>query len=135
MLFAEIRSEAVNTSEPSVSQENAEEKVEYLSPDDMRQWLRQEIADSAKALELRLKEATAFVTAYGAGKITPEEANEKQWQYLQRWGEPLPPRGASTSDEQILAAIDEFEGPYTTLKQNREKYRKLFRRSQSGPGF
>jgi hypothetical protein len=104
---------------------------EILSPEDMQQWLQREIADCTKAVELRLKEAASFVSAYAGGQITPEEADEKHWRYLQRWGELLPAHGPSTTDEQIIAAIDNFEGPYTTAKQMRENYRRVYGR-QSG---
>jgi hypothetical protein len=86
---------------------------EYLSPHNLRQWLRQEKADLAKATELRLKDATEFVTAYGAGQITPQEADQRFREYNRRWYEALPGTHAtrSASDAEILAMIDEAKHP------------------------
>jgi hypothetical protein len=79
-----------------------------LSPEEMQGWLKEEIRDLAKAHELRIKEATDFVTAYASGKISPEEATERLLRYDRRWGEALYGATASTdlSDEAILSAID-----------------------------
>lgn len=81
---------------------------DMLSPDEMKGWLAQEIRDSAKAHELRVREATDFVTAYASGKIGAEEASARLLRYDRRWGEALP--GVTTteslSDERILEAID-----------------------------
>jgi hypothetical protein len=112
-----------------MSRSDSKDVPEMLSPQDMQQWLQREISDCTKALELRIKEATAYVSAYAGGQITTEEADERHWRYLQRWGEPLPARGPKTTDEQIIAAIDEFEGPYTTAKQNRETYKRVYGRN------
>ena len=80
----------------------------FLTPEEAQGWLKEEIRDSAKALELRVKEATTFVAEYAAGRLTPEEANDHLVRYDQRWGEAL--YGASAfpgcSDEEILKAID-----------------------------
>ena len=79
-----------------------------LSVKDMQDWLRQEIRDSAKAHELRIKGATEFVTAYSEGKLTSEQAMEALLRHDLRWGEAL--YGASAAegktDEAILNAID-----------------------------
>lgn len=74
----------------------------------MHQWLMQEIRDSAKAHELRIREAVGFVTEYALGKISAEEAVERHSQYLDRWGEGLfgATAGKVTSDEEIIAAVD-----------------------------
>jgi hypothetical protein len=81
---------------------------ETLSPQEMQGWLREEIRDSAKAHELRVKEATEFVTAYASGKISAEEAADRLHQYDKRWGEALYGATASpgVSDEAIVRAID-----------------------------
>ncbi len=86
----------------------AEEQPDYLSAEDMRIWLGQEIKDAAKAFELRLREATEFATAYALGKLTPKEADERHSRYYHRWGEALPGISASetVTDADILAAID-----------------------------
>jgi len=80
-----------------------------MSVKDMQGWLQEELRDSAKAHELRDKDATEFVTAYAEGKLTPEEVSQRLYEYDRRWGEAL--YGASTSaglsDEEILRRIDE----------------------------
>jgi hypothetical protein len=81
---------------------------------------RSEISDASKALELRIREATGFVTAYTFGKLNPKEADERHARFYHRWGESLP--GISVSegmtDADILAAIDRAaesaEGSYQT---------------------
>jgi hypothetical protein len=82
---------------------------EFLTPKDLQMWLKQEVADSTKALELRLQEATSLVTDYSQGKITPEEATRRAVAFDWRWGEALP--GTNTapgrSNEEILEAIDQ----------------------------
>jgi hypothetical protein len=82
---------------------------DFLSPADLQIWLRQEIADSTKALELRLREAAQLVTDYAQGKITPEEATKRAQAFDARWGEALPgtSTSATTTDAQILSAIDD----------------------------
>jgi hypothetical protein len=79
-----------------------------LSVGDMQEWLKDQIRDSAKAHELRIKDATGFVTAYAQGKLTPQEALDRLVQYDRRWGEALlgttVREGATDSD--VLAEID-----------------------------
>lgn len=79
------------------------------SPKDMRNWLHDEVWRVTKAAELQIKDATDFVTAYEAGDLTPEEADQRWGSYLRRWSEsPLeainPNEGLT--DEEILHAID-----------------------------
>jgi hypothetical protein len=84
-----------------------------LSASEMRSWLTQEVRDLAKALELRVQEASAIVTAYAAGEISAKEAGERHWKYHERWGDALP---GVQSDEKmtnrdILAMVDEARHP------------------------
>lgn len=94
------------------------DKAGTMSVKDMQGWLREEIRDSAKAHELRVKDATELVTAYADGQLTTEEAMERLNQHDRRWGEAL--FGASAfpglTDKEILDRIDaarteQFEGP------------------------
>src|ERR1035438_3550884 len=80
-----------------------------LTPQDMRAWLQQEVRDLTKAFELRLKDATDFVTAYAVGELTPREAKERLGRYQYRWGDsPIP--GVSTEESmttrEILRRLD-----------------------------
>jgi hypothetical protein len=79
------------------------------SREDLQQWLIDEVRDSTKALDLRLREATQLVADYSAGKISPEEATERFHRFDQRWGEALVGATASAgvSDEAILQRIDD----------------------------
>lgn len=79
-----------------------------LTPAQMHGWLKEEIRDAAKAFELRVKEATAFVTAYALGELSPAEARQHMVAYDQRWGEALFGASANqgTNDDAIIAAID-----------------------------
>jgi hypothetical protein len=75
----------------------------------MKEWLASEIADVRRAAELRIKEATGFVTAYAKGEISAAEAAERCYEYECRWGEALPGvwRSQGVPDEVILQKIDE----------------------------
>ncbi len=68
-----------------------------------------EVANSAKAFELRKKEATELATQYAAGEISPEEANRRLVAYDRRWGEAIYGVSAAEnlSDKQILDQIDQ----------------------------
>jgi hypothetical protein len=87
---------------------------ETYSPQDLRDWLRQEIRDLTKATELRLKDATDFVTAYAVGEIDAEEAARRLNRYQSRWGD-SPIRGQATTEEmsndEILKQIDASQPP------------------------
>jgi hypothetical protein len=117
--------------------ESLTEKYGHLSPQDLRNWLLHEIADSAKAHELRVKEATEFVTAYAVGELTPDQALERLFQYEHRWGESLPGTHAAddSKNEQILAAIDRTRGKFTPLRELNEDFQKRFgkREERGGP--
>jgi hypothetical protein len=90
-----------------------EDEGNRLSVTEMQNWLRQELADLAKANELRTKEATSFVASYASGAISPEEAEKRLHQYDRRWPEALP--GTHTvkgaTDAELLAEIDEASRP------------------------
>jgi hypothetical protein len=82
---------------------------DHLTVQETQSWLRQELSDLAKAMELRTRQAQALVNDYGAGKITPQAAEQLLSDYTRRWGEALPGTHASPSatDEMLLASIDE----------------------------
>lgn len=84
-------------------------EFDFPSPKEMQGWLEREIADAAKAMELRVRDASRFVSAYGRGEISAEEAEKRSIEYSKRWGEALPGVGRSQgmTDEEILARIDE----------------------------
>jgi len=87
---------------------HSEEGADFLTSQEMQEWLSQEVKDSAKAHELRVKEATAFVTAFANAEISPEEAMRRRLAYDQRWGDALFGATAAkgVSDEAILSSID-----------------------------
>jgi hypothetical protein len=88
------------------------EESDFPSPQEMEGWLQREIADVKKAAELRIKDATLFVTAYSKGEISKEQAEDRSYQYSRRWGEPIfgVSRSEGLSDEQILKELDEARG-------------------------
>jgi hypothetical protein len=81
---------------------------EFPSSKEMEGWLRREIADATKALELRIKDATHLVAAYSRGELSADEAEERSYQYSLRWGDALPgaARSQGLSDEEILKRMD-----------------------------
>jgi hypothetical protein len=87
---------------------NMQDEDDFLSPTELKSWLAQEAKDAAKALELRMKDATSFVTAYTNGEISSQEAASRLRQYDDRWGESLPGTMAveGASDKSILEALD-----------------------------
>jgi hypothetical protein len=80
-----------------------------LTPNEMRDWLAQEVRDLTKVLALRVRDATEFVTAYARGKITAEEATSRMLRYGSRWGDPLPGVNINEgmTDEEVLGRLDQ----------------------------
>ncbi len=75
----------------------------------MSVWLKDEISDIRRAAELRIKDATEFVTAYVRGATSRRQAEDHCFHYSQRWGDVIrgvgnPP--ADMSDEQILKTLE-----------------------------
>ncbi len=75
-----------------------------LTPEEMREWLRQELADLTKAMELRVQDATDFVTGYALGKLSPEQAMKRLSTYEYRWGD-SPIQGVITDPAMTNEAI------------------------------
>jgi hypothetical protein len=86
----------------------AEHDSDFSSPEAMRGWLEREIADIRRAAELRIKDATRFVSAYASGEISAQEVENHSLAYEDRWGDVLPGvmRTQGLSDEEILARLD-----------------------------
>jgi hypothetical protein len=82
------------------------QEQDTLTPDDMRNWLRQEVSELSKAMELRVQDATDFVTAYALGKLTPAQAQARLNRYQDRWGDEVIP-GVSTDERMTNAEIIE----------------------------
>ena len=102
---------------------------EFPDPKGLQKWLHDEIAEVMKASELRIKEATGFVNAYALGEITREQAEQKCYEYSERWGEAL--NGVwsirGQSDEQILDKIK------ATQEERRERTRTEFAKGRGSP--
>jgi ribosome-associated translation inhibitor RaiA len=83
----------------------------YLTPADMRGWLREETRNVLKECDLRIKDATDFVTAYLGGQFTWEETEKRLSRYENRWHSALGGVYASAykNDEELLAAMDKAE--------------------------
>jgi len=113
-----------------------DDEAEYFSPKEVKQWADQELRDATKALELRKKELTELVTAYSAGQITPEQADERVDRYQHRWGESL--RGCyatdTITDEEILAKIDSTRRPFVNARESREQFRRMFPKAAGDEG-
>jgi hypothetical protein len=109
---------------------------DYLSPKEMRQWAEQELKDVARAAELRTREIHSLAEDYAAGRISPQQADERKDRYEHRWGEAL--RGCITTegmtDEQILAKIDSTRKPFETWTQTAAKYKQTFGRDPDDEG-
>jgi hypothetical protein len=100
-----------------------------ISSEDMELWLKQETADCNKARDLRLKEASEIVQAYSTGLLGAQEANEKYWQYINRWGEALPGTHVDGTErnEQIVASIDRAQGKVPSLSDTELAYAELLK--------
>lgn len=81
---------------------------DYLTPDEMLDWLRREVIAVNKEAELRIRDATIIVTEYARGRISAEEADKRAAAYDLRWGDAL--RGVyaveGKSDADILREMD-----------------------------
>ncbi|MBV9505027.1 MAG: hypothetical protein JO323_08500 [Acidobacteriia bacterium] len=104
-----------------------EDSKDFLTPTEIQHWTEREIRNARKALELRVKELSEIESAYTAGGITPDKADELHSRYHHRWGEALPGAIAweGRPDEQILADIDKAAGPFTTPREDAEHTRRL----------
>jgi hypothetical protein len=80
-----------------------------ITPPQMREWLTDELRGLNKAVELRTKDATDFVTAYERGELTEEQMTARLDRYQSRWGD-SPIRGVMVTDkmtdEEVLARLD-----------------------------
>jgi hypothetical protein len=87
----------------------AESDDTTLTPGEMCAWLAQEVGDLTRALELRMRDATDFVTAYTLGKITATEAMGRYRSYYSRWDEPIPGIASdkSMTDDDIIRRLDQ----------------------------
>lgn len=86
------------------------ESNDTISPGDMQLWLQNEVSGLKRATELRLKDATDFVTSYAQGRLTAEQAMKRLMRYESRWGD-SPIQGVFYSqdmpDDDILRRLDE----------------------------
>lgn len=100
---------------------------DFPSPKEMREWAQREIQNLSKANELRLRELNELVIAYERGRLTAEEADDRQSRYCHRWDEALPGIGTigTMTDEEILAAIDVGRSKYLSPKTIRERCERL----------
>ena len=83
--------------------------LDYLTPEDLVRWAQQELRDSAKAHELRVKGAFEIATAYASGRLSPQEAQARFLQHFDRWAEAIPGGHMfeGSTDNQVLTIIDE----------------------------
>jgi hypothetical protein len=65
----------------------AESNDIVFTREELRQWLQREVGHVMKVAELRVIDATDFVTAYATGKMSAKEASERMSRYDRRWGE------------------------------------------------
>jgi hypothetical protein len=96
---------------------NKEESDHYTKAD-LALWLRQEVLDITKAAQLRIQDATDYVTAYALGQLTPEQAAERHRQYVRRWTDAIPGVYASETmtDQELIRRIDNRPQPDTGEK-------------------
>jgi hypothetical protein len=90
------------------------EKDDDCTVEDMTSWLHQETLELTKAMELRMKEATDFVSAFASGRITAQEAENRLQRYQDRWGDSAVPGVTiveGMTDEDILKKLDQRIDP------------------------
>lgn len=121
---------------PDGKQEEEEEPKEFLPPRDIQSWARQQIKDAAKEFELRVKEVTSLATAYSAGEIAPNQAEERYFRYYHRWGDALcgVSVGDDWPDDKIIAKIDESRDPFITPQDRRARRSRPFKQSPDDSG-
>ena len=98
--------------------------VDYFDANEMLGSLQHDTFAVSKEAELRIRDATAFVTAYARGEISPNEANDRMSRYNDRWSEALDgiPNPERMTDDQILGEMDRRWASY--LRQERASERK-----------
>src|ERR1700744_216037 len=116
-----------------MSKKKDEQYTGVTSPDAMCGWLQEEVRDVMKEWELRIKDATEFVTEYATGRLPPKEAEERLNQYDRRWHDALyGHRAGFKTDEELIAAIDKRREE--NRRAERERYKQLLRRGDAtGP--
>lgn len=82
---------------------------DLLTPDETLDWLRDEVIAVSKAAEMRIREATVIAMDYAKGKISPEEADTRSFEYSRKWGDAVygVPSVEGMTDAQILRAMDD----------------------------
>ena len=83
-------------------------EVDHLTPDEMLDWLRREVIAVNKEAQLRVDDATKFVTEYARGSMSADEANDRFLRYGSRWGDALEGihKVEGRTDQDILAEMD-----------------------------
>lgn len=91
-----------------MTQKKFEQANDILTLEELQSWFNQEVKDSTKAHELRVKDATEILQDYRSSKITGDEVMDRLHAYDRRWGEALPGTSATEgiTDEMILKSID-----------------------------
>jgi hypothetical protein len=91
----------------------ANKESDHYTKEDLVLWLQQEIMDITKASQLRIQDATDYVTAYALGKLTPEQVAERHRQYNDRWPDAIPGVYASENmtDKELIQKIDKRPQP------------------------
>jgi hypothetical protein len=81
-----------------------------------------------------VKELSTLATAYSAGELTPEQADEAHSRYYHRWGEALPGASAAdgVSDGEIIGKIDKARPPFTTPQESAQRYLRSFNKPSGG---
>ena len=74
---------------------------DFLTPQELRQWLIEEATRIRVTTARHIKEARSFVEAYEKGKLSPEQAHKEFSAYLSRWSDRL-----GLEDRQVESQIE-----------------------------
>ena len=102
--------------------EESADNESLFSPEEMRDWLKVESRKVRLAADRRIKEATAIVEEYVAGRLTRDEANRRVDEHETKWGE--------CADDPSLAGEIHNEAVSSAYRLTRSKTNKSSKRSR-----
>ena len=97
------------------------DKEDPITPKEVCTFLSHKIANVQRETELRVQELVEIMKDCALGKITPDQAIERDMVHTDKWGEPLHGASASnrTTNEDIIAKMEELAQDYENVRQGK----------------
>jgi hypothetical protein len=88
-----------------------------LTPQEMRSFFSDEVANVTKGAELRIRELAELMARFHTGEITAERATELAGDYKEKWGDAVPGVYSvkGKTDAELMAAVnEEYDGRFAS---------------------